>query len=179
VHPAAMERAGYWFRDAVPAPAPDPPPPAEPDPFSQLSEADRYAVMYPDRAVRIRAAGGLPADLDFGAPEPELVPDIVHGTSPILLALDRQRLNGAAKPARVAVSATASHATVPCDSGERMAPKDRKTSPPAVTVTSGDGDRATLGGRRTVSPWARNVAGRGRPCRTEQRCRHAASLPGL
>ena len=75
-------------------------------------EADRYAVMYPDRAVRIRAAGGLPADLDFGAREPELVPDIVHGTSPILLALDRQRLNGTAKPARVVVSATASHATV-------------------------------------------------------------------
>ena len=107
-----MERAGYWFREiSVPAPAPDPVPPAEADPFSQLSEADRYAVIYPDRAARIRAAGGLPADLDFGAPEPELVPDIVHGSSPILLALDRQRHNGAAKPARVAVSATASHAT--------------------------------------------------------------------
>ena len=113
LHPAAMERAGYWFRDiSVPAPAPDPAPPAEADPFSQLSEADRYAVMYPDRATRIRAAGGLPADLDFGALDPDLVPDIVRGTSPILLALDRQRPNGAAKPARVAVSATASHATV-------------------------------------------------------------------
>ena len=113
LHPAAMERAGYWFRDiSVPAPAPDPAPPAEADPFSQLTEAGRYAVMYPDRATRIRAAGGLPADLDFGAPEPDLVPDIVRGSSPILLALDRQRLNGTAKPARVAVSATASHATV-------------------------------------------------------------------
>jgi hypothetical protein len=115
MHPAAMERAGYWFCDIsvpAPAPAPDPAPPAEADPFSQLTEADRYAVMYPDRAARIRAAGGLPADLDFGAPEPDLVPDIVRGTSPILLALDRQRLNGAAKPPRVAVSATAPHAAV-------------------------------------------------------------------
>ena len=101
LHPAAMERDGYWFRDiSVPAPAPAPP-----------AEADRYAVMYPDRATRIRAAGGLPADLDFGAPEPELVPDIVRGSSPILRALDRQRLNGAAKPAPVAVSATTSHVT--------------------------------------------------------------------
>ena len=30
--------------------------------------------MYPDRAERIRAAGGLPARLDFGAPGPEIVP---------------------------------------------------------------------------------------------------------
>ena len=44
-----------------PAPAPDPAPPAEAAPFNQLTEADRYAVMYPDRAARIRAAGGLPA----------------------------------------------------------------------------------------------------------------------
>ena len=101
LHPAAMERDGYWFRDiSVPAPAPAPP-----------AEADRYAVMYPDRATRIRAAGGLPADLDFGAPEPELVPDIVRGSSPILRALDRQRLNGAAKPAPVAVSATTPQVT--------------------------------------------------------------------
>ena len=56
-----MERAGYWSRDiSVPAPPAPDRRPAEPDPFSQLSEADRYAVMYPDRATRIRAAGGLP-----------------------------------------------------------------------------------------------------------------------
>jgi hypothetical protein len=78
-----------------------------------LTEAERYAVIYPDRAARIRAAGGLPADLDFGPPEPALVRDIVHGASPDLPAPDRHRHNGAAAPARVAVSATASHATAP------------------------------------------------------------------
>ena len=109
-HPAAMERAGYWFHEIpIAAPAPEPAPPAT-APFDQLTEAERYAVMYPDRAARIRAAGGLPAAPDFGPPEPELVDAIVHGSSPLLLALDRQRHNGAAEPSRVPVSATASHA---------------------------------------------------------------------
>jgi hypothetical protein len=36
-------------------------------------EAKLYAIMYPDRAARIRAAGGLPARLDFGPPEQEIV----------------------------------------------------------------------------------------------------------
>jgi hypothetical protein len=67
-------------------------------------------VTYPDRAARIRAAGGLPADLDFGPPEPELVHDVVDSTSPILQTHARQRHNGAGEPARVAVSATTSHA---------------------------------------------------------------------
>jgi hypothetical protein len=117
-HPAAMERAGYWFRDvSVPPPEPEPAPPAAtapclatgPDPV--VSEVELYAVMYPDRAARIRAAGGLPANLDFGPPEPDLVQAIVHGSSPVLLALDRQRHNGTAEPERVAVPETASHET--------------------------------------------------------------------
>ena len=37
------------------------------------AEAELYVVMYPDRVERIRAAGGLPARLDFGAPGPEIV----------------------------------------------------------------------------------------------------------
>jgi hypothetical protein len=50
-HPAAMERAGYWFRDvSVPAPEPEPAPPAAATPTSQLTEAELYAVMYPERA---------------------------------------------------------------------------------------------------------------------------------
>ena len=92
LHPVAMERAGYWFREiSVPAPVP----PAAADTFSQLTEAERYAVIYPDRAARIRAAGGLPADLDFGPPEPDLVRDLVLGFCPDLPAPDRQRHNGA------------------------------------------------------------------------------------
>jgi hypothetical protein len=115
-HPAAMERAGYWFRDvSVPAPEPEPAPPAAPDPCLAtgldpvVTEAELYAVMYPERAARIRAAGGLPAKLDFGPPEPELVQAIVHGSSPILLALDHQRHNATSESADVAAHETMSH----------------------------------------------------------------------
>jgi hypothetical protein len=87
-HRAATEETGCWFHDA-PAPAPKPDPAPEPDRFSRMTEAEQYAVIYPDRAARIRAAGGLPADATFGPPEPRLVRAIVDGTSPILLALDR------------------------------------------------------------------------------------------
>ena len=90
-HPAAMERAGYWFREAtVPEPAPEPAP-AEPPAQAELTEAEKYAVIYPDRAARIRACRGLPARLDFGPPEPEIVEALVSGTSPILRELDQRR----------------------------------------------------------------------------------------
>jgi hypothetical protein len=101
-HPATMQRAGYWWKEvtvpaaaAPPAPADAPQPAGPPDtapampPFEQLSDAEQYALLYPDRAAAIRAGGGLPARLDFGPPEPEIVHALVHGTSPILLALDR------------------------------------------------------------------------------------------
>jgi hypothetical protein len=69
MHPAAMERAGYWFRDcSVPEPAPEPAETTSPEPAA-LTEAEKYAVIYPDRAARIRAAGGRPAKLDFGPPD--------------------------------------------------------------------------------------------------------------
>jgi hypothetical protein len=94
MHPAAMERAGYWFRDAsVPLPA-QAEPPAQPC----LTEAEQYAAIYPDRAALIRATGGLPAKLNFGPPEPELVEALVNGTSPILRALDEQPHRAASLP---------------------------------------------------------------------------------
>jgi hypothetical protein len=90
-HPAAMERAGYWFKEIVlPDPAPPPSAGAPSDAEPERTEADidaeaeLYVVMYPDRAERIRAAGGLPAHLDFGAPGPEIVARI----------LKPKRLNG-------------------------------------------------------------------------------------
>ena len=89
MHPAAMERAGYWFHEVtVPEPAPAPNHVAAE--FESLSEAEQYAILYADRATRIRAAGGLPPRLDFAPPEPEIVDALVNGTSPILRALDRQ-----------------------------------------------------------------------------------------
>ena len=85
-HPAAMERAGYWFREIVlPDPAPPPSAAARSDAEPERTEADidaeaeLYVVMYPDRAERIRAAGGLPARLDFGAFDrgPEIVASLL------------------------------------------------------------------------------------------------------
>ncbi len=82
MHPAAMGRAGYWFKEvSAPAPTldrgPEPPPAADAEPRRAQAniEADTrlYAAMYPDRVRRIRAARGLPPDLDFGPPEPEIV----------------------------------------------------------------------------------------------------------
>ena len=100
MHPAAMQRAGYWFHESTvpePVPAPKPSEAGEPGPpptpvtteFKSLSEAEQYAILYADRATRIRAAGGLPPRLDFAPPEPEIVEALVNGTSPILRALDR------------------------------------------------------------------------------------------
>jgi hypothetical protein len=97
MHPAAMGRAGWWFREAS---VPRPEAAAQADAaapaagradreFSELAPAEQYALLYPGRAARIRAAGGLPHPLDFGPPDPAIVEALVHGTSPILLALDR------------------------------------------------------------------------------------------
>ena len=73
--PAAMERAGYWFKEIVaPDPAPPPPPPravrrgARTHRGRHRRGGRTLCRDYPDRAERIRAAGGLPARLDFGAP---------------------------------------------------------------------------------------------------------------
>ncbi len=98
-HPAAMQRAGWWFHEAVPpepARASEPTPaPAPTVPFEAMTEAEQYAVTYPDRARRTRAAGGLPQGFNTGPPEPELLAEIVAGTSPILRALDPPTLMAA------------------------------------------------------------------------------------
>jgi hypothetical protein len=79
---------------AMPEPPAAPePPPAEPAPepkreFSDMTEVEQYAAIYPRRAALIRSLGGLPAKCDFGPPEPELVRAIVASTSPMLRELD-------------------------------------------------------------------------------------------
>jgi hypothetical protein len=81
--PSPSYRAGYWFHEITmpPAPAvsepaaaeapPDPTPPPAPAEtakrrFEGMSEAEQYAIIYPDRAALIRAAGGLPPRCEFG-----------------------------------------------------------------------------------------------------------------
>jgi hypothetical protein len=100
--PAAMERAGYWYKDSLvmagrplPLLAPEPDDDAPPDEpprrvLSQMDPAEQYAALYPQRAALIRAYGGLPPHINFGAPEPDLVAAIVASTSPIMLALDQE-----------------------------------------------------------------------------------------
>jgi hypothetical protein len=69
---------------APPDPAAAPNPGRNEDDFSNLTEAEQYALLYPARAASIRAHGGPPPNAD-----PGIVEDLVHGTSPILLALDQ------------------------------------------------------------------------------------------
>ncbi len=93
MHPAAMERAGYWFHDcSVPAPVPSPEvPPEQAEPkreFAQMTDAERYAVLYADRAAAIRATGGMPPDAKFAPPEAELMRALLASSSPILRKLD-------------------------------------------------------------------------------------------
>jgi hypothetical protein len=90
MHPAAMEKAGYWFKSisvqAAPAQPPPEPPPDNAEPVRTQAridaDAELYAIMYPDRAARIRAAGGLPPRLDFGPPEPEIVAALLRKRVP-------------------------------------------------------------------------------------------------
>lgn len=80
------EAAGH----AAPEPPADPAAePAQADAWDQMTEAERYAITYPQRAALIRAHGGLPDNCSFGPPPPETVHGIVTGGSPILRALDR------------------------------------------------------------------------------------------
>jgi hypothetical protein len=83
MHPAAMARAGYWFKEvSAPDPAPSPTQPkSEPEPDID-AEVRLYAALYPDRVARIREAGGLPPRLDFGPPEPEIVAALLRGVVP-------------------------------------------------------------------------------------------------
>jgi hypothetical protein len=106
MRPAAMERAGYWFREtSVPEPKPTPmpapaaeapePPPAD-KPFEAMTPGEQFAVLYAARACEIRAAGGVPAAAKYPPPDPEVLEEIVNADSPILRALDRSPAAAAA-----------------------------------------------------------------------------------
>jgi hypothetical protein len=106
MRPAAMQRAGYWFRSV--SPEPDPPPDHEPaqqpplplrerggergpdEPpkleYGVMTPAERIVSLYPDRAASILAAGGLPARLTFPPPDPDVVADLLTSTRPLVRA---------------------------------------------------------------------------------------------
>ena len=101
---AAADRAAWTEHCAIglmtdalgtppPAPMAEPPPPPPQQPTEEpaadpIAEAEQYAIIYPQRAARIRILGGLPQPLDFGPPSPELVQAIITGDTPTLRALD-------------------------------------------------------------------------------------------
>ncbi|MBV9251042.1 MAG: hypothetical protein JO227_17560 [Acetobacteraceae bacterium] len=53
-----------------------------------MTEAEQYAVIYPDRAVLIRDNAGVPAGTTFDRPSPVLVKDLVRGRGPVFDELD-------------------------------------------------------------------------------------------
>jgi hypothetical protein len=110
MHPAAMERAGYWFRSVSPEPEPTAPTQSpfpsreKPAPdliqgggesrsaelpqreYGVMTPAERFVTLYPERATTIVAAGGLPARLAFPPPDPEVITELLTSTSPLICA---------------------------------------------------------------------------------------------
>jgi hypothetical protein len=107
-HPVALLRAGHLHSGTLP---PEPElPPCQPDAmpkYEDMTEAEQYAVIYPDRAAAIRRHGGMPPGAKYPPPDDAVFRDIITGNSPVFLALDAQRAADA-----VTESATPSHATV-------------------------------------------------------------------
>lgn len=102
LHPAAMERAGYWFHSVSvadpaeslgltrrPDPQPIEPPPAEPPKleYGVMTPAERFVTLYPERAATIIATGGLPARLTFPPSDPEVIAELLTSNSPLIRAL--------------------------------------------------------------------------------------------
>jgi hypothetical protein len=107
MHSPAMERAGYGFRCATfwfcsrrfRPPRAELLQPAtsanssqvEPN-FSDLTEAEQYSTIYPDRAGRMRGRGGLPMRLDFDPPEARIVEALSSAPVPSCCRSTTQRM---------------------------------------------------------------------------------------
>jgi hypothetical protein len=108
MHPAAMLRAGHLHSGTLPPePAPEPQPPARPA-FEDMTEAEQYAEIYPDRATAIRQNRGMPPGATFPPPDRGIIKDIATGSSPVFRTLDPPL-----PPGYATETATPSHATIP------------------------------------------------------------------
>ena len=117
MRPAALLRAGHLHSGILPpepepepcqpGATPEPQPPAMPK-YEDMTEAEQYAVIYPDRAAAIRRHGGMPPGAKYPPPDDAVFREVVTSNSPVFLDLDAQRAADA-----VAKSATPSHATSP------------------------------------------------------------------
>lgn len=91
MRPAAMERAGYWFRDcSVPGPEPAPTPVEASSGLEDDEEPQRtpaqiekdvtmYRAVYPRRAAEIIAAGGFTPEMKFGPPDQYIISALLRG----------------------------------------------------------------------------------------------------
>ena len=114
--PAALVRAGHLHSGTLPpepeplpcepAAAPEPQPAAMPR-YEDMTEAEQYAVIYPDRAAAIRRHGGMPPGAGYPPPDDAVFREFVTGSSAVFLALDAEVAANA-----VTESATLSHGTV-------------------------------------------------------------------
>ena len=92
-HPLALLRAGHLHSGTLPpepelpAAAPEPQPPAMPS-YEDMTAAEQYAVIYPDRAAAIRRYGGMPPAATFPPPDRDIIREIATGNSLVFLALD-------------------------------------------------------------------------------------------
>ena len=111
-HPVALLRAGHLHSGTLPpepelpAAAPEPQPTSVPS-YEEMTAAEQYAVIYPDRAAAIRRHGGMPPAAKFPPPDRDTVGEIATGSSLVFLALDADH-----PPGDATESATPSHTTV-------------------------------------------------------------------
>ena len=76
--------------------------------YEDMTEAEQYAVIYPDRAAAIRRHGGMPPGAGYPPPDDAVFRELVTGSSPVFLALDTERPADA-----VSESGTPSHSAEP------------------------------------------------------------------
>ena len=97
--PVALLRAGHLHsgmlppEPELPAAAPEPQPPAMPR-YEDMTTAEQYAVIYPDRAAAIRRHGGMPPAATFPPPDRDIIEEIATGDSLVFLGLDADRPPG-------------------------------------------------------------------------------------
>jgi hypothetical protein len=111
-HPVALLRAGHLHsgmlppEPELPAAAPEPQPPSMPS-YEDMTAAEQYAVIYPDRATAIRRHGGMSPGATFPPPDHDIVREIATGNSLVFLALDAELtaddVTESETPSRVAV----------------------------------------------------------------------------
>ncbi len=56
--------------------------------YEDMTTAEQYAVVYPDRAAAIRRHSGMPPGATFPPPDRDIVREIVTSNSQVFLALD-------------------------------------------------------------------------------------------